>query len=183
LFRWFLASMLFGARIAESVAERTYQAFIEHGLSTPQRIVAADFVELLQVMAEGGYVRYDNVTSRKVQAASAKLLQDYDGDLNLLHAAASDSRDLEARLVAFKGIGPTTAGIFLRELRGLWPKADPPVSELAELAASHLGIKDPPEYWRRRAAPGYDYRHLEAALTRLGRYCRRGRCSSSPIPH
>jgi hypothetical protein len=183
LFRWFLASMLLGARITESVAGRTYEAFLAHGLATPQGIVAANFGELLLVMAEGGYVRYDNMTSRKVQAASAKLLHDYGGDLNRLHAAATDSRDLEARLIAFNGIGPTTAGIFLRELRGLWPKADPPLGELARLAASHIGIDDPARYWKRRALPGYDYRRFEAALTRLGRDCRRGRCSKSPIPH
>lgn len=184
LFRWFLASMLVGARIAESVAGRTYEAFLEHGLGTPDRIAAASFGELVQIMGEGGYVRYDGITSRKVQGAAVKLLHDYGGDLNRLHAAASDAPDLERRLEAFKGIGPTTAGIFLRELRGLWPKADPPPGELAELAAAHLGIDDPLRYWSRNAVPGHGYRNFEAALTRLGKnYCRRGRCSDSPVPH
>jgi endonuclease III len=184
LFRWFLASMLFGARINESVAGRTYSAFLEHGLAAPDRIIRADFSELLQVMAEGGYVRYDGITSRKVQEAAAKLLQDYGGDLNNLHAAARDARDLETHLQAFRGVGPTTAGIFLRELRGLWPKADPPLGDLAGLAAAHLGIADPVRFWRNRKVPGYDYRHFEAALTRLGKdFCRRGRCQKAPIQH
>jgi hypothetical protein len=184
LFRWFLASMLYGARIAESVAGRTYEAFLEHGLATPERIFAADFGELLEIMAEGGYVRYDGVTTRKVQDAAAKLIADYDGDLNRLHTTAADARDLESRIVAFKGIGPTTASIFLRELRGLWPKADPPLGELAALSASHLGIDDPAGYWKRHAVRGFDYRHFEAALTRLGKdFCRRGRCGQSPVPH
>jgi endonuclease III len=184
VFRWFLASMLYGARINQSVAGRTYLAFLEHGLSTPERIVAADLSELLQIMAEGGYVRYDGITSRKVREASATLLHDYGGDLNSLHAAARDARDLEARLQGFKGIGPTTAGIFLRELRGVWPKADPPLGDLARLAAVHLGIVDPVSFWKKRTVPGYDYRHFEAALTRLGKdFCRRDRCQQSPLPH
>jgi endonuclease III len=184
LFWWFLASMLFGARINESVAARTYAAFLDHGLTTPDRILRADFSELLQVMAEGGYVRYDGITSRKVQEAAAKLLKDYGGDLNNLHAAARDARDLEARLQAFRGVGPTTAGIFLRELRGLWPRADPPLGALARLAAAHLRIADPVRFWRSHKVPGYDYRHFEAALTRLGKdYCRRGRCQKAPIQH
>ena len=184
LFRWFLASMLYGARINQSVAGRTYLAFLEHGLATPERIVAADLSELLQIMAENGYVRYDGITSRKVQEAAAKLLQDYGGDLNSLHAAARDAHDIEARLQGFKGIGPTTAGIFLRELRGLWPKADPPLGDLARLAAAHVGIADPVSFWKKHTVAGYDYRHFEAALTRIGKdFCRRGRCQKSPLPH
>ena len=184
LFRWFLASMLFGARITESVAARTFLAFLEHGLATPDRIVRANFSELLQIMAEGGYVRYDGITSRKVQEAAAKLLQDYGGDLNSLLAAAQDAHDFEARIQDFKGVGPTTAGIFLRELRGLWPKANPPLGDLARLAAAHLEIADPVSFWKRHTVPGHDYRNFEAALTRLGKnFCRRGRCRKSPIPH
>jgi hypothetical protein len=184
LFKWFLASLLFGARITESVAVRTYRAFVHHRLDTPQAIAAADFGELLEVMAEGGYVRYDGITSRKVQEASRKLLAEYGGDLNRLHASARDSRDLEARLDDFRGVGPATVGIFLRELRGLWPKASPPLGELAALAADHLGIGDPFAFWQANPVSGYDFRNFEAALTRLGRdYCRKGRCSKAPLPH
>ena len=184
LFRWFLASLLFGARISESVAVRTYRAFVEHGLTTPQTIASADFGELLEVMGEGGYVRYDGITSRKVQEGARKLLDEYGGDLNRLHAAARDSRDLEARLDGFRGVGPTTVGIFLRELRGLWPKASPPPGELARLAASHLGFGDPLAFWQANSIPGYDFRNFEAALTRIGRdFCRRGHCSKAPLPH
>jgi endonuclease III len=184
LFKWFLASMLFGARITETVAVRTYRAFEAHGLLTPPKIAAAEFSELLEIMAEGGYVRYDGITSRKVQDAARKLLDEYDGNLNRLHDAAADAGDLMTRLTAFRGVGPVTAGIFLRELRGIWPRADPQPAELALLAAHHLGIDDPRAYWKRHAVAGYEFRHFEAALTRLGRdFCRRGRCAASPIPH
>jgi hypothetical protein len=184
LFRWFLASLLFGARIAESVAGRTYVAFAEHGLTTPERIAAADFGELLQIMAEGGYVRYDGITSRKVKQAAARLIEMYAGDLNRLHAAAQDTQDLEARLQDFWGVGPTTCGIFLRELRGVWPRANPPLGSLARLAADHLSIDDPAAFWEKHAVDGYDFRHFEAALTRLGKnFCRRGRCQKAPLPH
>lgn len=184
LFRWFLASMLFGMRITESVAVRTYRAFVRHGLDTPEALANADFGELLDIMAEGHYVRYDGITSRKVQEAAQRLLGEYGGDLNRLHESARDPADLLARLTAFRGVGPVTAGIFLRELRGIWEKADPPLGHLAGLAASHLGVADPKSFWERNAVPGYDFRHLEAALTRIGRdYCRRRRCDRAPVPH
>lgn len=184
IFKWFLAALLFGGRIRESVAIRTYHAFARHGLLDPHAIATADFGELLQIMGEGGYVRYDGVTSRKVQGAARKLIAEYGGDLNRLHEQSATSQELEARLREFKGVGPVTAGIFLRELRGVWTKADPPVGELAALAAAHLGIGDPRAFWERHAVPGFDFRHFETALTRIGRdYCRRGRCSQAPIPH
>ena len=184
LFRWFLASLLYGSRIAGSVAGRTYEAFEEHGLTTPERIASADFGELLQIMAEGGYARYDRITSRKVQQAAARLIEHYAGDLNKLHVAAQDAPDLEARLQDFWGVGPTTCGIFLRELRGVWPRANPPLGSLARLAADHLGIDDPTAFWEKHAVDGYDFRHFEAALTRVGKnFCRRGRCQKAPLPH
>lgn len=185
LFKWFLASLLFGARIRESVAVRTYRAFAARNLLTPEAIAAADpWDHLLQIMAEGGYVRYDGITSKKTQEAALKLLAEYDGNLNRLHEAARGPHDLEARLMEFWGIGAVTAGIFLRELRGLWAKAAPPLGELARLAADHLGIDEPDAFWRRNAVSGYDFRHFEAVLTRIGKdYCRRGRCSEAPIPH
>lgn len=37
-FKWFLASLLFGARIPETIAKRTYRAFARHRLLTPRRI-------------------------------------------------------------------------------------------------------------------------------------------------
>jgi endonuclease III len=143
LFKWFLASMLFGARITQTIAVRTYNAFVSHDLTAPQAIAEADFNELLQIMAEGGYVRYDNITSRKVQNAARKLIVCFEGDLNRLHQAAAGPAELIQRLREFKGVGPATVGIFLRELRGRWEYADPPLGELAQLAAEHLGIGDP----------------------------------------
>src|SRR3990172_1497576 len=111
-FKWFLASLLFGARITESVAVRTYRALEARRLLSPRSIADAGFVELLEAMAEGGYVRYDGITSRKLQGAARKLIDEYAGDLNRLHAAAADAEDQTRRLIAFWGVGPVTAVIF-----------------------------------------------------------------------
>lgn len=184
LFKWFVASMLFGARIRESAAVDTYRELERRGLLAPEALREAATMEMLDVMASGGYSRYDGITTRKLQGAAAKLLDEYGGDLNRLHEAAADAQNLVSRLTEFWGIGPTTARIFLRELRGLWIKASPPVGELAMLAADHLGMGDPQTFWHSERVAGYDFRHFEAALTRIGRdYCRRGRCAEAPVPH
>lgn len=126
LFKWFLASVLFGGRISETIAKHTYEALRRHGLVTPRKILAAGWDFLVSpIMREGGYVRYDGRKSTQLLRDCDKLLRDYRGSLMRLHDEAADAADLEARLIDFYGIGPVTANIFLRELRPYWRKADP----------------------------------------------------------
>jgi len=69
------------------------------------------------------------------------LVTKYRGKLSLIHESASDPSDLEKRLKALgKGIGTVTISIFLRELRGIWEKADPKPTPLVILAARKLGV-------------------------------------------
>lgn len=144
-FKWFLASILFGARISETIAANTYRAFERHRLLTPGDILDAGWDFLVDpIMREGGYVRYDGRKSTQVLRDCEKLLTDYDGSLPTLHRRAADAADLEARLLAFWGVGPVTVNIFLRELRPWWRKADPEplpvVFELAERLGIHLDL-------------------------------------------
>lgn len=62
--------------------------------------------------------------------------------------------------------------IFLRELRTVWPNADPEPSSLIKVAAKVLGI-DLKDFNRRSK----NFVKLECALLRLGKYyCRKNRC-------
>ncbi len=136
VFKWFLASVLFGARISETIAKRTYRAFERHDLLTPERILEAGWDFLVNpVMREGGYVRYDEKTSREVLRNCEMLMEEYGGSLNRLHRESQGPRDLETRLLRFYGVGPVTVNIFLRELRPYWTMADPePMPQVLELA-------------------------------------------------
>ena len=173
-FRWFLASILFGGRISETIAHRTYEAFCRHELTTPRSILAARWEYLVNpIMREGGYVRYDGRKSEQILRDCRTLLDDYDGSLWRLHEAARDADDLEARLLAFYGVGPVTVNIFLRELRPFWPKADPPpLPIVTALAASH-GI-DLGRFRRKTLR----FARIEAGLIRLRR--RHGRPPMAP---
>ena len=54
---------------------------------------------------------------------------------------SADGKDLEKRIKSLaKGIGDVTAGIFLREMRGIWEKSDHLPSDLVVLAAHYRGI-------------------------------------------
>jgi hypothetical protein len=140
-FKWFLASLLFGARISETIAKHTYRAFARHRLLTPRRILDVGWDFLVNpVMREGGYVRYDGRKSTQILRDCETLLRDYRGSPTRLHQAAADGPDLEARVSSFYGVGPVTTNIFLRELRPVWPKADPDPLPIVRERARRAGI-------------------------------------------
>jgi len=161
-FRWFLASLLFGARISETTAKNTYRALVHHGLTTPSKIVHAGWDFLVNpVMREGGYVRYDGRKSTQLLRDCEALLNDYRGSLLRLHKCAHDPGDLQDRLLAFYGVGPVTVNIFLRELRPYWAKADPAPLPVVEELARTLNI-DLARYNRK----GLVFARVEAGLIR-----------------
>ncbi len=138
-FKWFLASVLYGARISETIAQNTYRAFKRHRLLTPQAILAAGWKFLVDpIMAEGGYVRYDGRKSAQVLKDCETLVEDYRGSFTKLHEVSEDSADLERRLMNFYGVGLVTVNVFLRELRPYWKKARPePLPIVKKLARKY----------------------------------------------
>jgi len=134
VFKWFLASILYGARISETIASNTYHEFERSGVLSPDSILETGWHGLVEILDTGGYVRYDFKTATKLLEVMKALKERFKGDLNVLHAQAEGPRDLEARLMGLgKGIGPTTANIFLRELRDVWGKAEPLPQDLAAM--------------------------------------------------
>ncbi|KAF5431185.1 hypothetical protein C5S35_18325 [Candidatus Methanophagaceae archaeon] len=58
-FKWFLVSILFGARISEKIASNTYKAVERYGIDSMEKIIAAGWDERVKILDEGGYVRYE----------------------------------------------------------------------------------------------------------------------------
>jgi hypothetical protein len=163
LFKWFLASVLFGARISETTAKNTYRSFEKYELLTPEKILEAGWYFLVNpIMREGGYVRYDEKTSTQILRNCSMILSKYDGSLNHLHEEASNSRDLEKRLKDFYGVGPITANIFLRELRPYWIKSNPEPLPIVWKIASKSGFGLTKFDWKSEA-----FVRIEAGLIRL----------------
>lgn len=193
IFKWFLVSIMFGAPIAETSVIKTYKCFETHKVLTPQKIINTGWSGLVSILDEGSYTRYDFKTSDKLLDVTSNLLKNYDGNLNLLHEQASNPDNLEKSLKSLgKGIGDITVSIFLRELRGVWEKADPKPTPLVILSAKNLGIiteEDPAralrelkEFWGKNKISGRDYIDFETALLRLGKdFCRKGKCGRCPL--
>jgi endonuclease III len=168
-FKWFLASILFAKRISNETAKRTYKEFERAGLITQDEILRAGWDRLVEVLDSGGYVRYDFSTASKLLDIMNKLKENY-GSLEKLYSQAKDSAELERTLLSFKGIGPVTVNIFLRELRKIWPKARPKTSLLAIEVAKKIKLKKKEiERWESQLVRVY----LE--------YCKKKRCAICPV--
>jgi len=116
LFKWFLASFLFGNRISQSIAAATWRVLVvEHGRDTPAKLCNCSHAELVRMLGEGGYRRYDESTATRLSLLCRALVDDYDGRIHGIAEAAADRADFERRLLAFKGVGLVTLGIFMRE--------------------------------------------------------------------
>jgi hypothetical protein len=181
LFKWFLASVLFGAPISENSAIKTYKCFQKNDVLTPKRILKTGWEGLVRILDEGGYTRYDFKTADKLLLVMQNLTEKYKGSLNRLFEEASDADDLEKRLKDLgKGIGDVTVSIFLRELRDIWKKADPNPTALVVLAAKNLKIvenevdakttlKQLKAFWLRNKISGKSFIDFETALFRMGK--------------
>jgi endonuclease III len=187
IFKWFLASILFGTRIRQDVARETYRQFARHRVLTPDDILNTGWDGLVAILDAGGYVRYNFKTATKLLDIAEMLNTRYQGDLNRLHWEAKEASDLEAKLNEFKGVGPVTVNIFLRELRGVWEKSDPLPGNMVIEASQDLGLTklagiDEKErrkilleltiVWEQVDLP-YDFSDFEAALVKYGIEVRR----------
>jgi endonuclease III len=168
-FKWFLAAILFAKRISAEVAKETFRCFEQEELTSPVAILDAGWDRLVEVLDYGGYTRYDFSTAINLLGIAKTLKEKY-GNLETLYAESRSAKDLESRLQEFKGVGPVGINIFLRELRGIWKKANPAVSPVAVATAQKIGLNLE------------DAECFESQLVRLNlEYCKKRRSAECPL--
>jgi hypothetical protein len=116
LFYWFLASLLFGRPVPQVAAASAFRKFREDGWDSPEPFTADDHHPLWHELWEGDYHRMSSVMSEELRDVMRALVADYDGSVARLVRTASTRQELSQRLQGFKGVGPKTAEIFLREV-------------------------------------------------------------------
>jgi endonuclease III len=193
IFKWFLASILFGAPITETSVIKTYKCFEKHGILTPEKILKTGWSGLVKILDEGSYTRYDFKTADKLLEVMRNLMEKHDGRLTNLYNKVGSPEELEEELKNLgKGVGDITVSIFLRELRDIWEKAEPNLTSLIVLAAKNLGLisekssKSPlqqlEEFWAENAIKDKSFVNFETALLRLGKnYCKKAKCHLCPV--
>lgn len=171
--RWFVAASLFGTRISGRIATRTFRVLDDAGLTRMALARRMSWQRLVDLLDQGGYVRYDFRTATRMQALAKELDKRYGGRVARISDRHADYPGLRSALDELPGWGPVTIGLFLRELRGVWPGAQPPLDDRATNAARHVGllrdgVKDGLGHLRNVAqGAALDVRDLECGLVRL----------------
>ena len=116
LFDWLLASILFGRPVPQKTAATAFRQFKDDGWDAPERFTAADRAPLWHELYEGNYHRMSSVMANELPEVMSGIIDQYGGSVARLVNTARSREEISQRLQSFKGIGPKTAEIFLREV-------------------------------------------------------------------
>lgn len=140
LWQLLVLSLLLSARISSDIAVAAARELNKAGYRTPRKMADATWQQRVDALGRGHYRRYDERTSTMLGEVAEKLLDEYGGDLRRIR-----EHDVHRELQRFKGIGPTGATIFCREVQGIWPELSPYVDDIAAKGADRLGLPTSPE--------------------------------------
>ena len=143
LFQLLVLAQLLSARISTGIAVAAARELGTSGWTTAQRLRDAPRPRVVAALGRAGYRRYDERTATQLREMGALVLDRYGGDLRRLAVEADGDPDRAARLVQeVKGIGPTGAAVFLREVQGVWPWVRPYLDDRARSGAIRVGLPD-----------------------------------------
>ncbi|UYM04466.1 endonuclease [Solicola gregarius] len=145
LWRLLVLTVLLSARIDATLAVRSARELSRAGWRTPQRMLETTWQERVDALGRGGYRRYDERTSTRLAELATDVRDEWGSDLRRLHDHGGDDAERLANLLQrFKGVGPTGATIFLREVQAVWPGLVPYADPIAADGAERLGLpRDP----------------------------------------
>ncbi|HLM05665.1 MAG TPA: endonuclease [Blastococcus sp.] len=178
LFQLLVLAELLSARIGAGVAVSAAAELSAAGWTSPRRMSDARRPALVAALGRAGYRRYDERTATQLPELAHRVLTRFDGDLRRLAAEADGDVDRAAALVQeFRGIGPTGAAVFLREIQGIWPWVRPFLDDRARVGAARVGLPDDPDTLA-RLVPDADLARFAAGLVRISLLGR----GSEPLP-
>ncbi|MDN5851587.1 MAG: endonuclease [Actinomycetia bacterium] len=169
LWRLLVLTSLLAARIDAEIAVRSARELSRAGWRTPHRMLSSTWQQRVDALGRGGYRRYDERTSSQLAELAESVHEDWRDDLRRLHHAGGDDPERLAHLLqGFKGIGPTGAAIFIREVQVVWHGLIPYVDAITANGARRLGL--PGEADPLRALVGDDeFGRLVAGCVRAAR--------------
>jgi hypothetical protein len=170
--RWFLAATLLGACPSESIAHKTFAALQDEGVIRVAQIRRVPWERFVSLLEKGGCGEHDVVLARLLEELSDVIGESYEGEVAELGRHFVTYPTLRAALCELPAWGDPNIDVFLRELRGVWVGATPPIDQQAERAARRLGLLRPGKRTvctLDALADAYqvDLRDLEVALVRL----------------
>ncbi len=170
LYELLVLATLLSAPITADVAVNAARELFAAGYRTPQRMRDASWQARVDALGRGHYRRYDESTATELADEAEQLITNWDGDLRgLRDEAEGDARRIHQQLTTFKGIGPTGADIFLREVQAVWPGIGPYLDPKVIQGAELLGLPSKAESLASLAASPDQLVRLASALVRVSR--------------
>lgn len=168
LWQVLVLSLLLSARISSDIAVAASRELSRSGYRTAQAMRDASWQDRVDALGRGHYRRYDERTATMLGEVADLTLDRYRGDLRRLREAADRPDDVATLLQEFKGIGPTGAAIFCREVQGIWSELAPYVDGIAAKGAERVGLPTAPDRLARLVQPA-DLPRLVAGCVRAAR--------------
>lgn len=167
LFQLLVLAQLLSARIAAGIAVAATRELISAGWTSPVRTRDAPRSRVVAALGRAGYRRYDERSATQLREMAELVLDRYGGDLRRLATEADGDVGRAAGLVQqVKGIGPTGAGVFLREVQQVWPWVRPYLDERACAGAGRVGLPEDRNRLAGMVAPD-DLARFAAGLVRV----------------
>lgn len=170
LYELLVLTNLLSARITADVAVGAARVLFASGYRTPQNMRKASWQDRVDALDRGHYKRYDESTATTLGQVADQLIKRWHGDLRRLRdEAGSDPQRIHDLLIEFKGIGPTGADIFLREVQVIWPDVGPYLDRRVAEGARLLGLPQDARELAPLAASPAEVARLAVALVRVAR--------------
>ena len=143
LFQLLVLAQLLSARIGAEIAVAAAGELNAHGWTTPRSMRDAPRSGVTRALGRAGYRRYDERTATQLREMAQLVLDRYGGDLRrLAEHAQGDVGTANRLLQQVKGIGPTGAAVFLREVQAVWPWIRPYLDDRARAGARRIGLPE-----------------------------------------
>lgn len=167
LFHWLVGSIMLSARIDARHAVEAAAALREAGLHRIASLREAKWEDVVRVLNENGYARYDESTAGYLQETAEWAERHWHGDLRRLRDAAEDADGVLQALQGAKGLGPLGASIFAREVQLVWDVLHPRFDGPGRKTAADLDLPDDAAELAELAGSRERFVRLVSALTRV----------------
>src|SRR6201985_1832290 len=126
LYQLLVLATLLSAPIPAETAVAAARELFAAGYRSRKAMSEASWQDRVDALGRGHYRRYDERTATMLGDGAELLVGKWHGDLRKLRGdAGGDAGGLASRLTEFPGVGPTGAGILLREGQEGWPGGSP----------------------------------------------------------
>lgn len=168
LYQLLVLATVLSARISAEIALRAAQELFAAGYTTPKAMREASWQDRVDALGRAHYKRYDERTATMLGNGAGLLDERWGGDLRKLRDEADgDAKRITSLLEEFPGIGPSGAGIFLREVQAVWPSVSPYLDDRVIEGARRIGLPADVTELAGLAGSGKDLARLAAALIRV----------------